>query len=93
MKKLLLPLTVLTSFSISLALSVPPKADALEIEVDHPRTEIYHNDREHERFSVLYRRPHHEHWHLAGHFRDRYDAERAEHELRDQGYIARIERD
>ena len=77
-------------------MSAHPKASALEIELGRPRIVADLKDldqyRHHDHFSVFYRRPGHEHWHLSRRYRDRDGAERAEHELRRDGYEVHVKR-
>jgi hypothetical protein len=95
MKKILaiLPLVALTSLSV--AMSLPLKANALEVRFGFPH---YRPGRPHivgprydNFYSVYYRRLEFRRWHLAGTYRNPYEAEQVVHHLRREGYIARVE--
>jgi hypothetical protein len=89
----ILPLVALTSLSV--AMSLPLKANALEVRLGFPH--VRHGrphsvgPRYDNFYSVYYRRPEFRGWHLVGTYRNPYEAEQVVHHLRQEGYIARIE--
>lgn len=87
----IIPLVTLTS--LSLALSLPSKAQAVEVNISPRGVDFNVNNRNYrDYYSVYYRKPHQDRWRLAGTYRDRYEAERVENGLRRNGYIARTDR-
>lgn len=89
----ILPLVALTSLSV--AMSLPPKANALEVRLGFPhyrpgRLHIV-GPRHHNFYSVYYRKLENRRWHLAGTYRNPYEAKQVVYHLRREGYIARVE--
>ena len=68
----------MTALGVASPMAMTPAADA------HPP--MYYHQRVYE---VEYRR--HHHWHLYGTYYSHYEAERAEHHLRHQGFDVRVE--
>ncbi len=89
----ILPLVALTSLSV--AMSLPLKANALEVRLGFPHFRPNHphivGPRYDNFYSVYYRRPEFKRWHLAGTYRNPYQAKQVVHDLRQEGYIARVE--
>ncbi|MBW4550996.1 MAG: hypothetical protein KME35_07795 [Aphanocapsa sp. GSE-SYN-MK-11-07L] len=90
----ILPLIALTSLSV--ALSLPLKANALEVRLGFPHYRGWHphnvGPRYDNFYSVYYRRPEVGRWYLAGTYRNPYKAQQAVYDLRQEGYIARVEK-
>jgi hypothetical protein len=89
----ILPLVALTSFSV--AMSLPQKANAHEVRLGFPHPRVWRSHivgpRYNNFYSVYYRRPEVGRWHLAGTYRNPYEAKQVIHRLRQEGYIARVE--
>lgn len=86
MQKLILSLITLSTLGIVIA--APFNANAFEINVGG-----YHfSDRQSSKYAVYYKTQYQKHWQFKGNYGTRVEAEYAVHRLRNNGYIARIDR-